>query len=114
MQITDCLYFLIPITNSVGNILLKVSVNRRAVKSFSWFVAVQCCSYGIFILVVAQSYLFLLQHEAKVFVIILALNYLATIYSSRWLLQETFSRQEVVSDIMLAGGIALFALGNQI
>ena len=112
MLLTDGLYILIPVTNSIGNMLLKLSLSHRTEGRQQSFLLRQLSGYAMFVMVIVQSYLFLLDHSASVFVIILALNYLATIYSSRWFLKEHFTRREIISDAGMVAGIILFALGS--
>lgn len=112
MQPADLLYLLIPFTNSLANILLKVSLRRRITGQTAHFILMQLAGYSLFVIVLAMGYVFLLRHEANHFIIILALNYLAAMYSSRLLLKEPWSLRDAGCDAWIATGIVIFSLGK--
>ena len=112
MSLSDAFYVAIPLTNSVGNILLKLSIGERERRNKSRFLLMQLLGYSTFIVVVFFSYLFLLSHDANFFVIIFSLNYLATLYVSRWFLKERFTLRDVKYDLVVVVGIVVFYLGG--
>lgn len=112
MILADAFYVAIPLANSVGNILLKLSIGERERRNKSRFLLMQLLGYSTFIVVVFFSYLFLLSHDANFFVIIFSLNYLATLYVSRWFLKERFTLRDVKYDLVVVVGIVAFYLGG--
>lgn len=113
MILSDAFYVLIPLTNSLGNVLLKLSIGalEKGIRSKYWIM--QALGYGTFVVVMLFSYLFLLTHDANYFVLIFSLNYLATLYVSRWFLREKFTLRDVKYDAFMVIGIVLFYLGCQ-
>lgn len=112
MILADAFYVAIPLTNSVGNILLKLSIGERKRGNISGFLLMQLFGYSTFIVVMFFSYLFLLSHDAHFFVLIFSLNYLATLYVSRWFLKEQFTLRDVKYDLLVVFGIVVFYLGG--
>lgn len=111
MILADVLYVAIPFANSIGNVLLKLSVGEKQKGKQSHYVTMQLLGYGTFIVVMIFSYLFLLTHEAKFFVLIFSLNYLATLYVSRWFLNDAFTLRDVKYDLLVVFGIFVFYWG---
>lgn len=114
MTLSDLLYLFIPATTTIGNILLKLSINQRKQGKLLNFYLAQLIGYSTFIIVVVLSNIFLLDHAASEFVVIFACNYLAVIYSSRWLFRERPSPKEVLYDLLIVVGIILFFMGNEL
>lgn len=112
MGLSDAMYGLIPFANGLGNVLLKLSVERRKAGSMRAFVVMQLGGYGTFVGVIWFSYLFLIDHDASMFVLVFALNYLATLYMARWLLRETFYLRDVAFDALVVAGSVIFYLGR--
>jgi hypothetical protein len=114
MNPADLLYVVIPLLNSSGNILLKLSVNETKNGYWPRFILMQFAGYITFIVVLIFSYMFLMTHKASLFVLILSLNYLATIYMSRWFLERKFICRDMTYDALIVAGIFIFYWGSKI
>jgi len=109
---SDLLYIVIPLTNSVGNVLLKLSISHKKNNNYSRFIVMQLAGYTTFIIVMALSYIFLLTHDASFFVLLFSLNYLVTLYASRWFLNEHYTSRDVIYDGLMVIGICIFYWGQ--
>lgn len=108
---SDLFYIAIPLTNSAGNVLLKLSLFEREKGAWRWFLIMQSLGYATFLVVAVFSYLFLMSHDASLFVLIFSLNYLATVYVSRWFLEKKFLSKKIIYDILVVAGIVIFYWG---
>lgn len=106
----DLFYVFIPVANSLGNIALKLSVDRMKTHGRMQFALLQAVGYAIFVVVSASSYLYLVSHPASYYVIVLALNYLATIYSARLLFDRRVSLRNFLCDCLMVAGMVVFNL----
>jgi hypothetical protein len=106
----DAFYVVIPVANSVGNIALKLSVDRMKTHGRMQFALLQAVGYAIFVGVSASSYLYLVSHAASHFVIVLALNYLVTIYSARFLFDSRVSLRNFLCDCLMVAGMVVSSL----
>ena len=52
-----------------------------------------------------------MSHDASLFVLIFSLNYLATVYVSRWFLEKKFLSKKIIYDILVVAGIVIFYWG---
>lgn len=113
MILSDAFYVVIPFTNSIGNVLLKLSIEEKKKGIFMSFLVMQLLGYSTFITVMVFSYMFLLTHNVNYFVLIFSLNYLVTLYVSRWILKDTFTLRDVKYDFLVVVGIVVFYWGCQ-
>ena len=111
MILSDAFYVVIPLTNSVGNILLKLSTGEKKKGNLVPFLVMQLLGYSTFIIVMVFSYMFLLTHDANYFVMIFSLNYLVTVYVSRWFLKDAFTLRDVKYDFLVVVGIVVLYSG---
>ena len=112
MITSDLLYVVIPLINSLGNVLLKLSIEEKRKNRQLRFIIIQLSGYSTFILVIIFSYIFLLTHNASLFVLIFSLNYLSTLYASRWILKDHYTTQSVMYDAVMVVGIVIFYFGQ--
>lgn len=110
MTLGDAFYVVIPVANSLGNIALKLSVDRMKTHGWIRFALLQAVGYGIFVGVSACSYLYLVSHPASNFVVILALNYLVTMYSARLVFDRRVSTRNLLCDALMVAGMVVFYL----
>jgi hypothetical protein len=109
---SDALYAFIPLTNSVGNVLLKLSITERKRDNFFQFMVMQALGYSGLIGVMALTYVFLINHDASQLVLIFSLNYLATLYVSRWYFNDVYTLRDVRYDLLMVFGIVIFYFGR--
>jgi len=111
-MLSDVFYVAIPLANSAGNVLLKLSVGEARKANRLRFLLLQFAGYGIFVMVAGFSYMFLMTHDASLFVVIFSLNYLTTLYASRWFLGEAYATRDVMYDALVIVGIVIFFSGS--
>lgn len=110
MTATDAFYIFIPVANSLGNIALKLSVDRMKAHGRLQFALLQAVGYAIFVGVSACSYLYLVSHPASYYVVVLALTYLVTMYSARLLFDRRISLRNFLCDCLMVAGMVVFNL----
>lgn len=111
MTLSDVFYVVIPFTNSLGNALLKLSIEKRKKINKQRFIMMQLMGYSTFVIVMVFSYMFLMTHAASLFVVIFSLNYLATLYVSRWFFKDNYAIRDVIYDALVVVGIVIFYWG---
>ncbi|WP_430175368.1 EamA family transporter [Paenibacillus favisporus] len=94
--------------NSFAQVLLKIGANKIS-KKFGITINIQTIlGYFLFFISTILSVYLLKFIDLKNFTIIIALNYVGAIVLSYLILRESFTKQKIISTIMIILGVIIF------
>ncbi len=99
------LIIIIVILTSLGQVLLKKGANSK-----NHYIKIKyiILGYTVFIIIIWLSYLLMQVIPLKYFIVIMSLNYIAIMLSSKIFLNESISKRKIIGTLLIAIGIYIF------